>query len=766
MLRNLTMSSKLVVLNSVVVALLGGLGVLVLGASAQARIAWGDRTMLVGLAVAAGIVGVGVYFTARVGRSIDGLMRQAAMLTEAVQEGQLDRRADPAAVALEFRPVLIEMNAIVEAFLGPFRINRENIEQIVHGLVPARVEADLKGEFASMKAGWNLLLASIEQRNADVELLYRAAVEGRLDVRADISRYQGFNEKMAQSMNAVLDAVVAPLRVAASCVDGIAKGEIPEKITGEYRGEFEALKNNLNVCIDSVKAMIADATTVSAAAVAGNFGVRADASRHSGDYRRIIQGLNETIEAIVEPLRFVAGYCERISHGEIPPHRTEEVHGELVPMQASLNRCVDALGALVTDVEGLARAGLKGELSARIDVSRHEGAFRAILDGVNRGLDSVLVPVGDAMRVLEHLAERDLRARMQGDYQGDHDRLKESVNEMAGALEDALGQVAQSVGQVSAAAAQIAASSQAVASGASEQASSLQETTASFESIAGTTKHTAESAQEANHLAQAARAAATDGAAAVEQMTGAMSRIKSSAEGTSQIIRDINDIAFQTNLLALNAAVEAARAGDAGRGFAVVAEEVRSLALRAKEAAAKTEERISQSVKEAGKGEVTAMHVATKLSEIATGVSKVTDIVEEIAGAAREQASGIEQITRAVAEMDKVIQQNAASAEESSSAASELSGQAEELAAMVAGFQLAANQSTSAPVPTTAMRSARTSAVAGVAPLVRSGAMTHARGAAGEKAGRKGGTNLRPRGEAVFPMSEPAVLEATDLKEF
>ena len=93
-----------------------------------------------------------------------------------------------------------------------------------------------------------------------------------------------------------------------------------------------------------------------------------------------------------------------------------------------------------------------------------------------------------------------------------------------------------------------------------------------------------------------------------------MAKIRASAEGTSQIIKDINEIAFQTNLLALNAAVEAARAGEAGRGFAVVAEEVRSLALRSKEAAKKTEALIRESVTQAGEGEGDGKRVTDKLA--------------------------------------------------------------------------------------------------------------------------------------------------------
>jgi methyl-accepting chemotaxis protein len=227
-----------------------------------------------------------------------------------------------------------------------------------------------------------------------------------------------------------------------------------------------------------------------------------------------------------------------------------------------------------------------------------------------------------------------------------------------------------------------------VAQGASEQAAALEETASSLSSMESMTRQASESAQQASTLAGTARAAATEGAAAMEQMSGAMAKIRVSAQGTSQIIKDINEIAFQTNLLALNAAVEAARAGEAGRGFAVVAEEVRSLALRSKEAANKTEELIRESVRQAGEGETTSRHVSQKLGEIVGVIGKVNDIVAEIAGSAQEQAAGIAQISRAVGQMDQVTQQNAASSEETSSSAQELAGQSEELTSMVGSFQI------------------------------------------------------------------------------
>ncbi len=629
-----------------------------------------------------------LLFSTLVLRPIDVLATEARSLRAQVARGNLRSRGDPTRVATEFRPVIEGMNATMDAYARPIELTKEYVTRIAQGDVPPPIAEALQGDFELMGLSLNALVDTVTRRGRDLDALIQGAMAGNLGVRADPGAYEGADARVIDGMNRMLDAMASPLALAGSYLDRIARGDIPEPIAASSPGAYGELERNINTCILAVRALVADTKRLSGAAVAGALQVRADASRHTGDFRAIVQGMNDTLDSIVTPFRVVAEYCERISHGELPPRRADPVQGDLVPMQAALNRCLDAVSAVVHDVDALATAAIEGRLSARADLSRHEGAFRSALDGVNRTLDAVQAPIADAATVLEEIAKRDLGARVTGRFEGDHARITDSVNAAASALHDTLVQVAQATEHVSSAAAQIASSSQAVASGASEQAASIEQTTSSIESVSETTRNAAGSAQQANALAQRARGAAADCTAAVAELQGAMNRIKASAEGTSQIIRAINDIAFQTNLLALNAAIEAARAGEAGRGFAVVAEEVRSLALRAKDAATRTEELVRQSVTEASAGEASAGNVAARLAEIGGGVDEVSGIVAEIAGAARAQASAIEQVTRAAAEMDKVTQQNAASAEESSSAASELSAQAEELAAMVGQFRL------------------------------------------------------------------------------
>ncbi len=128
------------------------------------------------------------------------------------------------------------------------------------------------------------------------------ARQGNLGARGRPELFAGAERKLVEGVNTMLDAVIGPLIVAADYVDKISRGSIPAKITDQYNGDFNTIKSNLNNCIDNINALVADAGTLVKAAVEGKLATRADASRHQGDYRKIVEGVNKTVDALVNHL--------------------------------------------------------------------------------------------------------------------------------------------------------------------------------------------------------------------------------------------------------------------------------------------------------------------------------------------------------------------------------------------------------------------------------------------------------------------------------
>jgi methyl-accepting chemotaxis protein len=132
---------------------------------------------------------------------------------------------------------------------------------------------------------------------------------------------------------------------------------------------------------------------------------------------------------------------------------------------------------------------------------------------------------------------------------------------------------------------------------------------------------------------------------------------KQSAE-ISSILAIIGEIAQQTNLLALNATVEAARAGKHGRGFAVVAGEVKELSVRTAKATQEIEEMVS-AFQDDFKQTITGVedHAAINqslhemmssssgsINEIITSINKISQMLEQVSGAAKDQVSAYHNI--------------------------------------------------------------------------------------------------------------------------
>jgi len=305
---------------------------------------------------------------------------------------------------------------------------------------------------------------------------------------------------------------------------------------------------------------------------------------------------------------------------------------------------------------------------------------------------ALIVPLNRLIESIRHIADGDLMRKINVHGTNEMGLLADSLRHMQSELARTVGDVRNSANSIYSGASEISIGNNDLSSRTEQQAASLEETAASMEQLTATVKQNAENARQASQLALSASETARRGGKVVDNVVQTMSEIAGSSQKIADITSVIDGIAFQTNILALNAAVEAARAGEQGRGFAVVAGEVRNLAQRSAQAAKEIKLLIEDSVSRVDTGSTLVESAGETMGEIVNAVTRVTDIMGEIASASDEQSRGIDQVGLAVAEMDRVTQQNAALVEESAAAAAALEEQASHLTQAVSVFRIVADQ--------------------------------------------------------------------------
>jgi methyl-accepting chemotaxis protein len=351
----------------------------------------------------------------------------------------------------------------------------------------------------------------------------------------------------------------------------------------------------------------ADANILSAAAIAGNLTTRADASKHQGDFRKVVEGVNATLDAVVGPLMSAVKHITQISKGDIPELVTACYSGTFNTLKESLNALIVAMNEITAAAEEIASGNLTVKLKER----------------------------------------------------SEKDTLMQALIAMVEALTRTVTDIRAIAGEVSSASQAISTASVQVSKGASSQAASAEEASSSMEEMVSNIKQNADNAQTTDKIANKSADDALESGKSVLEAVSAMKEIASK-------ISIIEEIARQTNLLALNAAIEAARAGEHGKGFAVVASEVRKLAERSQRAAGeinqlsastltvseKSGEMLGKLVPDIQKTAELVQEITAASKEQDTGSSQINQalqqlekVIQENASASEEMASTTEELT-------------------------------------------------------------------------------------------------------------------------
>lgn len=334
------------------------------------------------------------------------------------------------------------------------------------------------------------------------------------------------------------------------------------------------------------------------------------------------------------------------------------------------------------------RAAAQGDFSVRLREQGKQGFFLELAKQLNVLMDQSAGSLRAINQVLQALADGDLTQRVQQQFQGDFDLLKQNCNQSCDNLARLINSLRSVAQGIHTAAGEISQGNSDLSSRTEQQASSLEQTASAMDELSGTVQTNAHNAQQAAMLAQEARGIADENGQLVHQMAQTMAGIQQAARHIADIIGVIDGIAFQTNILALNAAVEAARAGDEGRGFAVVASEVRTLAQRSATAAKDIKHLIDDTVRQINVGNVLAGKSGGQVERVVSTIREVSVLMADIARASGQQAAGIGEVAQAISQMDGMTQQNAALVEQASAAAESLNNQAQQLFGQIAAVRV------------------------------------------------------------------------------
>jgi len=534
---------------------------------------------------------------------------------------------------------------------------------------------------------------------ADAAMLSKAAVEGQLATRADASKHQGDYRKVVEGVNATLDAVIGPLNVATKYVDEISKGVIPAKITDNYNGDFNTLKNNLNACIDGLGGLQEGTAVIQRMAV--NDYTKAVAENYVGIFADLASGINlvqERIHHLVRTAKNISqGNLEELPELKKIGHRSEQ--DELIPAFTTM---MENIGALVADAVMLSKAAVEGKLATRADASKHQGDFHKIVQGVNETLDAVIGPLRDVAETISMLADGDLTVRMTGQYAGDFKLSSEAVNKLGKQVHAAIQQIASNTSSLVSSSEEMTAVSQQMASNAEETATQANVVSAASEQVSKNVGVVATGSEEMQASIREISKSANESARVAKNAVGVaettnhtISKLGDSSVEIGKVIKVITSIAQQTNLLALNATIEAARAGEAGKGFAVVANEVKELAketARATEEIGQKIEAIQGDTKAAVQaiGEITGIinQINDISNTIATAVEEQTATTNEIGRNVHEAAKGTGEIAKNITSVAQAAQETTAGANDTQKAARALTDMASQLQTLVAKFKV------------------------------------------------------------------------------
>ncbi|MFZ5831691.1 MAG: methyl-accepting chemotaxis protein [Planctomycetota bacterium] len=357
---------------------------------------------------AAALLALGVFLARGISRVLRTLIAEAARLTEAAVNGQLQTRGNPELVSHEFRPIVEGVNSTLDAVIGPLNVSAEYVDRISKGDIPPKITDAYRGDFNEIKNNLNQCIDALNGLTSEMKNMADEHNAGDIDVVIRSDRFHGAYREMAEGINGMVNGHIAVKKKAMACVAEFGKGNFDAPLE-RFPGKKAFINDTIEQVRVNLKNVATDAIALAEAAGKGQLDTRADETRYAGAWLQIIQGMNRTLEGFVRPIRDIGEVLDRLARKDFSRGVVSDYPGVYGELRDNVNQVVEAIRSAVEQIAESAVQFAEGaRVIAESSQTLAQGAqtqsssveeMSASIEELARSVDAVKGNATDATRV-------------------------------------------------------------------------------------------------------------------------------------------------------------------------------------------------------------------------------------------------------------------------------------------------------------------------------------------------------------------------------